>query len=208
MIVHQVFGLLDDGSMNDLFLTNQKIVMDWCSKNNYDYKLWTADDCTELIKKYYIYIDLYNSVKYKIMKVDIIRFIILYEHGGLYIDLDCIPNIDKIKDNNFIVSYKIGLKREHYELEIIQSLTKNNSILLEYLDYVKTQIEEKDKIDIYKIWKGRYIYHTSGPYCFSRFIKNKNIDKYIINEPLTKDKSLNLNGNEEFISYPSCSYLN
>ena len=40
-------------------------------------------------------------------------------------------------------------------------------------------------------------------------LKENNIhpDKYIINEPKTVDNSLNLSGNEDFISYPSCSYL-
>ena len=43
----------------------------------------------------------------------------------------------------------------------------------------------------------------------NRFLKDNHIDvsKYIINEPLTKNKSLNLKGNEDFISYPSCSYI-
>ena len=27
-----------------------------------------------------------------------------------------------------------------------------------------------------------------------------------MNEPLTKDNSLNVNGNEDFLSFPSCSY--
>ena len=42
-----------------------------------------------------------------------------------------------------------------------------------------------------------------------RFLKENNIepDKYIINEPKTDDNSLNLSGDEDFISYPSCSYL-
>ena len=78
-----------------------------------------------------------------------------------------------------------------------------------YLNYVKEQIKEKDKIKVYETWRARYVYQTTGPFSFNRFIKNNKIivEKYIINEPLTYDDSLNLKGDEDFISYPSCSYL-
>ena len=36
---------------------------------------------------------MYYSVRYTIMKVDIIRFIILHKYGGLYVDLDIIPKL-------------------------------------------------------------------------------------------------------------------
>tara|TARA_A100000171_G_C2106266_1_gene132481 strand:+ start:393 stop:1022 length:630 start_codon:yes stop_codon:yes gene_type:complete len=206
MIVHQIFGFLND-EISELFVNCSKKVKEWCLNNNYDYMLWDKNMCDNLINSYPKYKELYNNVKYPIMQVDIIRFIILHKYGGLYIDMDCIPNIEKLDNDNFRISYKIGKKRKHYEMEVIQSY-KNNNLLLEFLDYVQTQIEEKDKIDIYKTWKGRYIYQTTGPQSLNRFLKSKQIKKFIINEALTKNNLLNLNGNEDFISYPSCSYMN
>ena len=97
-------------------------------------------------------------------------------------------------------------------MEVIQS-PKNNPIMLEYLKYVMTQIEEKDKIEIYNKWKCRYINQTTGPKSLTRFIKlNKfDIKTYKSNSPYRKkaDKvgNLNLKGDEEFISYPSLSYM-
>tara|TARA_R100000388_G_C7238278_1_gene159401 strand:+ start:881 stop:1501 length:621 start_codon:yes stop_codon:yes gene_type:complete len=204
MKVHQIFGLLDD-DMPELFVNCSKKVKDWCFKNNYDYVLWDKNMCNNLIKKYPDYQELYESVKYKIMKVDIIRFLILNEYGGLYLDMDIVPNVEGVNEDDFKIAFKIAPRRKHYEMEVIQSY-KNNKLLLSYLDYVKTQIKIKDNIDIYKIWKARYIYQTTGPYSLNRFLKKKTINKFIINEPSKKD--LNLNGNEDFISYPSCSYLN
>ena len=91
-------------------------------------------------------------------------------------------------------------------MEVIQSI-KGHPYLLEFLDYVKTQIDEKDKVEVYEKWKCRYVYQTTGPQSFNRFLKDKeDIDRYIINEPLTHNGSLNLIGNEDFISFPSCSY--
>ncbi len=204
MKIHQIFGLLDD-EMPELFVNCSMKVKEWCFNNNYDYVLWDKNMCNNLIKKYPDYQELYESVKYKIMKVDIIRFLILNEYGGLYLDMDIVPNLDKVNEDDFKIAFKIAPKRKHYEMEVIQSY-KNNKLLLSYLDYVKSQIKIKDNIDIYKIWKARYVYQTTGPYSLNRFLKHKHINKFIINEPSKKD--LNLNGNEDFISYPSCSYLN
>ena len=92
-------------------------------------------------------------------------------------------------------------------MEVIQSI-KGHPYLLEFLDYVKTQIEEKDKIEVYDKWKCRYVYQTTGPHSLSRFLNSKDdVDTYIINNPsYDGDKSLNLIGNEDFISHISCSY--
>jgi mannosyltransferase OCH1-like enzyme len=207
MIIHQIFGLMGDSKMNDLFKKSHQSYKDFCTKNNYEYILWDADACNELIQEYPDYVELYNSVRFSIMKVDIIRFIILHKYGGLYADLDTIPNCETLKASTFIIAKKYGLKRTLYEMEILQSI-KGHPYLLSFLDYVKTQIKEKDKLDIYTKWKCRYVYQTTGPHSLSRFLKDKeDIDEYIINEPLTLDNSLNLRGNEDFISYPSCSYL-
>ena len=136
---------------------------------------------------------MYYSVKYDIMKVDIIRFLILHKYGGLYADLDIFPKLKKLKDKDLIISYKKGQKREHFEMEVVQS-KKNNKFLLDFLDHVKKQIKEKNKVKIYDTWKARYVYQTTGPYSLHRFLKENNIepDKYIINEPKTDDNSLNL----------------
>jgi len=210
MIIHQIFGFLGD-DMPELFIINSDKIKEWCFKNNYKYILWNKSMCDIFLEENYeSYKELYYNVKYPIMKVDIIRFLILHKYGGLYIDMDCIPNIDKVNENEFRIAYKHGLKRKHYEMEILQSYP-DNRYLLEFIDYIKKQIIEKDNIEIYNTWKARYVYQTTGPYSLSRFIKinklSSLIKKYIINEPKLKDKSLNLTGDEDFISYPSCSYL-
>ena len=204
MIIHQIFGLLGDIEMNDLFKKSSEKFQDFCKKNKYKYMLWTPNMCDELITEYPNYTRMYYSVKYSIMKVDIIRFIILHKYGGLYADLDIYPNIDKLKQHKIIVSEQND-KRKLIEMEVLQS-DKNNPLLLNFLDYVESQ---KEKIDSYKQWKMRYVYQTTGPFSLQRFIKKKpDIEKYIINVPKNykNNISLNLKGNEDFISFPSCSY--
>jgi mannosyltransferase OCH1-like enzyme len=207
-ICHQIFGLLGDGDMNELFSKCQAEVLVWCEKNNYNYKLWNKEDCCILIDEYTEFKEMYYSVRHLIMRVDIIRFLILHKYGGIYLDLDIIPNIDKIEDDEMpTFSYKFGNKRKHYEMEIIK-INKGNPLLLDYLRYMKSQIEEKNKIDIYNKWKCRYVYQTTGPHSLNRFLKNRlGIQTYKINESSTLTGLLNLKGDEDFISYPSCSYM-
>ena len=93
--------------------------------------------CDDLIKKYSTFKDLYDNVRYTIMKVDIIRFIILHKYGGLYVDLDIMPKIKRLKNDELIFAYKKGNKGKHFEMEVLQS-NKGNPILLDYLQYEKT----------------------------------------------------------------------
>ena len=93
-------------------------------------------------------------------------------------------------------------------MEVIQS-KKKEKFLLEYLDYVKIQIEEKSKKKIYKIWKLRYVYQTTGPLSLTRFLKtHKDIEYGIYTMNAVKYGKMNIKGNEDFLSYPSLSYAN
>lgn len=214
MIVHQIFGLLGDTEMPELFKRCQKEVIKYCDENLYSYRLWDKKSCDRLIKKYPEFIDLYNSVKYPIMKVDIIRFIILHYYGGLYLDLDVVPGkIKRLKENKFIVAENIpnenikkydNIKNIKYQIEILQSFP-SNPILTEYLRFIKKQIEEKDKIKVYENWKVRYVLQTTGPNSFNRFLKGyeKNKDYF----SYSRKASSNKNHDAEFWSYLSQSYM-
>ena len=204
MIIHQIYGLLDDGEMPELFVKAQEKVKDFAAENNYEYKLWNKSDIDLLEQKYPLYQSMLDNVRYKIMKVDIARFLILHDSGGLYLDLDIEPKITKLKDYDFAV----GMSKNKVNMEVIQS-TKGNPLLLDYLDYVAEQIDEKSKIEIYKKWKGRFVLHTTGPYSLQRWIKKNKLKPYTYNanNSSTSPPKLNLVGDEEFISYPSGSWL-
>ena len=212
MIVHQIFiNFYNLEEMPELFITCQKKVLKWVEENNYSYRLWDKKSCDRLIQKYPEFIEMYNSVKYPIMKVDIIRFIILHYYGGLYLDLDCEPSITRLKKYDFACAKTLKhkdirkgdkIKNKLYEIEILQSCPCNN-ILTDYLKYVKKQIEEKDKIKVYDTWKVRYVLQTTGPLSFCRFIKDKKINTYTRRAGSSKD----LNDNAEFISNHSVSYM-
>mgnify|MGYP003635298435 FL=1 len=215
MIIHQIYGLFDDGKdMPVLFKTNKNLVIEWCKVNSYTYFFWDKKCCDRLINKYPEFKEMYYSVKYPVQKVDIIRFLILHYYGGLYMDLDVFPKKDLVlEDYDFAVCNTQTNRNKKYEMEVLQSCV-GNPILTEFLRYVKTQILEKDEIDIYDQWKCRYIYQTTGPMSLCRFLKNKKynelnykVNTYNLNNPdYDGDMDLNLTGEEDFISQISCSY--
>ena len=198
--IHQIFydwGL----GFNDLF---KKSMDSFKNMKGLEHKLWNQQECEELLYKYNEFEIMYYSCKYEIMKVDIIRFIILYEYGGLYADLDVIPIVEELPNYEFAVS------KNDYELNVEVLLSvKENKILLDYLRHIEKQIELKNQMDIYKVWKLRYVHQTTGPKSFGRFLKGKDFKILKLNKPsstLQSKLDLNLKGDEEFISYPSCSY--
>tara|TARA_R100000808_G_C2149413_1_gene157820 strand:- start:1314 stop:2063 length:750 start_codon:yes stop_codon:yes gene_type:complete len=228
--VHQVYGLYDDGkplSDNELFMESHLKYKEICDKNNYKYKLWNKNDCDELVNKYEFVKKYYHNVRHKIMKVDIIRFLILFEYGGLYSDLDVIPNINNF---DFIINQPDKIFISHYywtpqaddkkiimDMEVISTVKPLNLHLLNYLIYIPTQIEEKNKIKIYDNWKIRYIFQTTGPPSFRRFLKENRFDKdieHLITCGIKKGISFKeIFNNEEygnkqyqFLSYFSLSY--
>jgi len=209
--IHQIFGLLGDTEMPELFVNCQKKVIEWCDKNDYSYRFWDAKCCERLIKKYPEFKDMYDNARHKIMKVDIIRFIILHYYGGMYLDLDVEPNDIRLKNYDFACASCIinkntkkgdKIKNKPYEIEILQSCPCN-PILTEFLRYAKTQIEEKNKMEIYNDWKVRYVLHTTGPLSFCRFMKDKKVDTY----KRRGGNSTDINDGADFISHHSASYM-
>ncbi len=176
MIIHQVYGLFrDDKPMNELFLKSSEEWKNYADRNGHIYKLWNADECDELVNTYSEIKEYYYDVKYPIMKCDIIRFLIIYQFGGMYVDLDVMPNKNVIKmDLDKLTLCNYVNKKTELDIEIISS-QKYNKDLYNFLKYIPTQIDEKNKIDIYEKWKVRYVFHTTGPRSFIRYCKENNI---------------------------------
>ena len=76
--VHQIFGLMCDKILPPLFKKSKEAFIKFCKRNGYKYKFWNKKMCDDLIKEYSSFKNMYDNVRYTIMKVDIIRFIFLH----------------------------------------------------------------------------------------------------------------------------------
>lgn len=68
----------------------RSFVDSWKSKHpDFAFRLWSDEDNLNLIKtEYPDLLDLYLNMSSPIMRCDLARYVILYHHGGYYIDLD------------------------------------------------------------------------------------------------------------------------
>src|SRR5579872_6241508 len=53
------------------------------------YKFWSDSDNELLVKTHFPwFLKTYNKMEYAIQKADVIRYMFLYQYGGLYVDCD------------------------------------------------------------------------------------------------------------------------
>jgi len=56
---------------------------------DWTYRLWTDEDNLAFVQNEYPQLlDIYRNLPINIMRVDVIRYLIIHKHGGLYMDLD------------------------------------------------------------------------------------------------------------------------
>ncbi len=165
--------------------------------------------CTKLINKYPEFKKMYNSVKYPVMRSDIMRFLILYEEGGMYVDMDVLPLKKKYEyDRLSFCEYYYSPKKPKTitDIEVIYA-PKGHEVMYDYLKFVETQIKEKNKT-IPKDWKVRYIFYTTGPKSFNKFLKKYKIEYGEIKSNISNIDDLRIFKGVDYdvISYFSMSY--
>lgn len=241
MIVHQIYGLFDDGKPledNVLFNEGSKRWREFCINKGHKYMLWDKEMIYELVNTYTEVKEYFYSVRHPVMKCDIARMLILYQFGGMYVDLDVHPfyNMNFMECENMIESGKLYLSTYKYhkdkivddkdlvlDIEVIMT-KKYNKILYEWLKEIPKVIEEKNKISVYNEWVIRYIFYTTGPHAFRKFLKSKGalggewsgINVVSLNETykfgdldnIDLDQLINPDGSIKYymISYHSLSY--
>jgi len=129
--------------------TWQKFHPDW------DYKLWTDEDVKDIeLTKPDVYYDAVNPA----MKSDILRYEVLRQHGGLYVDTDfeCLKSFEPLRYLNFFTGIGYDGKLQLYN-GLIASIPHHP--ILEYLTlYVKG----------YKGSKGSDILNATGANFFTQ----------------------------------------
>lgn len=98
-IIHFVYGLwadnpnkLPDFAIETINSWKKHLPCDW------KIKIWTKEESWELINRDVELSNICKEVSRKVMIADIVRCLILYYHGGFYVDLDCklVNNVFKI----------------------------------------------------------------------------------------------------------------
>lgn len=84
--------------------------------NEYEYKYYSDSDIDNYIREHFPqYLPFYNDIPFHIIKIDLVRFCILFREGGIYADLDYY--VYKNFFNDLSNSYMTGKGRECWVLE-------------------------------------------------------------------------------------------
>lgn len=173
--IHQIFIKFKQGKeLEDIDVFRNQVLRTnkFCELYNIEYQLWKEYDCEKLINKYPQYRQLYDNFKHEIQKVDFIRYLILYDEGGIYIDCDVCPIgavFDLFKMNEFFVKWNDDKRKLPYNA-VLGSVAKNK-LYEDIFEEIIRSVEEKDKIEIYDKWVGRYVFQTTGHYMLQRVLK-------------------------------------
>jgi mannosyltransferase OCH1-like enzyme len=90
-IIHQIFYPFYFNEIPPEWLKNIEI---WRNTHpDYQYILWDYNNSKDFLKNNYPwFLDTWEKYHWNIQKCDSIRYFILYHYGGIYCDLDNIPN--------------------------------------------------------------------------------------------------------------------
>tara|TARA_R110000851_G_scaffold43425_3_gene107372 strand:+ start:1265 stop:1918 length:654 start_codon:yes stop_codon:yes gene_type:complete len=173
-IVHQIFIPFKEGVLlNNIpeFLQHTKATIRWCEKYDIEYKMWSLTEVDELLAKYG-YLELCNSFPQKVMKVDFVRYLIIYEYGGIYLDCDVSPmrSMDSLWLKSCWFSSWFSDKKDLPYIAIFGGQPKND-IFLKIVKHSIESYESKKEMEIYTKWKGRFVFQVTGHYMVQRVIK-------------------------------------
>lgn len=175
-MIHQIFINLGKGELRDIpdYYESYNETLDYCVKNNIEHKLWSSNDIIELLNDYPEYKEIYSNFRYDIQRIDFARLLILYDRGGLYLDLDVkpVPNatISSCFENDFFIA---RWWNNHLPYNAIIACHKKSELMHECIQEVIRSYYEKSKMEIYNVRKARFIFQTTGHYALHRVLKNK-----------------------------------
>ena len=128
-IIHQIWSGIDE-PISPFF---KKLGKTWRkSYPNWEYIQWNNDMMNSFIKEYYPeYRNIYNRLPYNVQRWDAIRYLILYQMGGMYVDFDyeSLKPIDElVNDKNCCFALEPDSHRRVFKKEVEQVF--NNALML------------------------------------------------------------------------------
>ena len=211
MIIHNIYWDFYDTNYkiedNKIFKHSHEKTFNFCKDNNITLKLWNKDDCLKLIEEHFKdYVKLWNFFRYDIQRVDFMKYCILYQYGGIYMDCDAYPVRDLCELYNHDYFFTKFVPRNHISNSIMGAKPKND-IWTKIITEIEKSTYEKQNMEIYDIWKARLVFQTTGQRVIKRVNGNKNMFEYssIIND----DKKIyNEISNPYFIDHNVSAWCN
>ena len=173
--IHQIFHNWGT-DLKDVELFKKSIATLKEKNPDFTHKLWSKKDCLRLIEtKYPQYLQFYKDLRHNIQRVDFCKICIVHSEGGFYIDLDmhCIKSFEPLLKEKLIIESNKHLVPNHNEFVQNDFLASEKGFVFweAALKECILNYKDKEKVNVYNTWKGRFVLQTTGPRFLSRAVK-------------------------------------
>lgn len=175
----------------------KKMALSWRNLHkDWKYVFWTDEMNRDFIKEHFSYfLPVYDSYQYPILRVDAVRYFVLYKYGGFFIDMDfeCLCSIDPIVANSVCVFGKEPLEHSviHDKNYIISNAFMGAAPGFHFFNALCEELEQNKCITDHPNDK---VLETTGPFMLTRlyeqYPKKEEIsllDAHVM-YPLTKEE--------------------
>jgi len=182
MFIHQVFIPFEPENKQlaelPVYAKQVEITKATCSKFGYQYKLWGRAECDDLIKTHFAdYYQLWLDFEIPVMRVDFVRYCIISKYGGVYVDCDvalrdqiCNRLVRATESSFWFAKWANDTKDLPYIA--VMGGQADHVFWGRLLAECKKSYYEKLAQPIYKTWRGRFVFQTTGHYMVKRVLKN------------------------------------
>lgn len=176
-IIHQIYE--DPAGPSKLCV---KLAESWKEKNlDWEYRFWGKAEIDAFFNDNftYLYESVYKKFPFDVQRWDLIRLLVLYRYGGLYVDMDyeCLNSIDTIlKDSSCCIGLEPQKNTEHYEMPLLLgnafiAATPKHDFIIHAIAYIQlnglTNLSKHNPTQVMK---------STGPFMFTKLYneyKNK-----------------------------------
>ncbi len=133
------------------------------------YYFWSDEQNDAFVHDYFPHFyDLYRRLPYEINRVDMVRYLYLYEYGGFYADLDtkCCKPLDPLLHHELVLGQQSLMGYTGLECAVMGSAPKQE-IWLQVIQYISECLPEYASCPLASL----QIINTTGPFMLTRFMR-------------------------------------
>ena len=173
--IHQIFHNWGK-DLNEIELFKKSIKTLKEKNPDFEHKVWSKDDCLDLISNEYPeYLDFYINLRHNIQRVDFSKICIVHSKGGFYVDMDmhCIKSFEPLLKEKLVIESNKHLLPKHNEFVQNDFLGSDKGFVFweAVMKECVKNYKQKENLEIYDTWKGRFVLQTTGPRFLSRAVK-------------------------------------
>ena len=176
--IHQIFFKFDKRQLEDfpVFMASHNAFK---RMRGWRYCLWDEQAVERLCRTRYPQIwSTYRRLKYDIQRVDLAKYMIADAYGGVVADLDTLPrcHVDNIIGENPYLFDRCSrpniIANDFFYIGGAGGLPG-------IFDYFTKNLARVNAIPVYQQRKMRYVFHTTGPDFFTRYLKLRGLRDYV-----------------------------